>query len=83
MIKRLIELDSLELLEEDVIKTLGQEAWEICDLLMHQYGTRQIAKIMGVSSPHVKLTISNLRQLLYDHHYIQELDSEEGGQTDG
>ena len=64
-------MDSLELLEEDMSTHLSQQTWEVCDLLMHGYGKRQVAKIMNLSYQEVKLQVIKIREFLESHHYVE------------
>ena len=69
--KVLYNIEHLDLLEEDMSSHLGQQAWEVCDLLMHGYGKRQVAKIMNITYQDVKLIVVKIRTFLESSHYVE------------
>jgi len=74
MSKRTLPEINMTLLEEDLTRDVSKQAWEICDLIMHGYGKRQIAKIMNMSYLEVKQLTLRIQQVLVKYEYVVDGD---------
>lgn len=70
MSKRVLPTINMTLLEDDLTRDVGKDAWIICDLIMHGYGKRQIAKHMNMSYLEVKQITTRIQQVLIKYEYV-------------